>query len=116
MANRADDQVSGAAPRGLAAAAQLAATAQPLHRRILARGIQVLGIGTFYLVILIFFSISAPNFAQYSNTINILSNVSVIGIIAIGQAICIISGGFDLSVSGTVPLGAVAYAAMVNRP
>src|SRR5437762_1821068 len=51
MANHADDQVSGAAPRGLAAAAQLAATAQPLHRRILARGIQVLGIGTFYLVI-----------------------------------------------------------------
>ncbi len=116
MAKETDRQVSGAERRGAAAAARVVPSGQALHSRILARGIQVLGIGTFYLVILIFFSVSAPNFAQYSNTINILSNVSVIGIIAIGQAICIISGGFDLSVSGTVPLGAVAYAAMVNRP
>jgi ribose transport system permease protein len=116
MAKETDSQLSGAERPGPATAAQVVPSGQALHSRILARGIQVLGIGTFYLVILIFFSISAPNFAQYSNTINILSNVSVIGIIAIGQAICIISGGFDLSVSGTVPLGAVAYAAMVNRP
>ena len=30
------------------------------------------------------------------------------------MALVIISGGFDLSVSGTVPLGAVAYAVLVN--
>ena len=83
---------------------------------IVDRAIQVLGIGTFYLVILVFFAASTPHFMSYSNAVNILSGVSVIGIVAIGQAICIISGGFDLSVSGTLPLGAVAYAAMVNRP
>ena len=98
-------------------AAQLAETPRPLLRsQIMDRGIQFLGIGTFYVVILIFFSFATPNFMQYSNAINILSAVSVLGIVAIGQAIAIISGGFDLSVSGTLPLGAVAYAALVNRP
>ena len=46
-------------------------------------------------------------------TLNILSNVAVIGIVSIGRR-WFISGGFDLSVSGTVPLGAVAYAVLVN--
>jgi len=91
-------------------------TRHVLRSQIFDRSIQFLGIGTFYVVILVFFAISTPNFMQYSNAINILSNVSVIGIVAIGQAIAIISGGFDLSVSGTLPLGAVAYAALVNRP
>jgi ribose transport system permease protein len=92
------------------------ATTRLLRSQAFDRSIQFLGIGTFYVVILIFFSVSTPNFLQYSNAINILSNVSVIGIVAIGQAIAIVSGGFDLSVSGTLPLGAVAYAALVNRP
>lgn len=80
----------------------------------LQRGMQILGIGTFYVLVVIFFSATTPNFLSYSNTLNILSNVAVIGIVAIGQAMVIISGGFDLSVSGTVPLGAVAYAVLVN--
>jgi ribose transport system permease protein len=92
------------------------ATTRLMRSQVFDRSIQFLGIGAFYVVILIFFSVSTPNFMQYSNAINILSNVSVIGIVAIGQAIAIISGGFDLSVSGTLPLGAVAYAALVNRP
>lgn len=98
-------------------AVNLDETPRPLLRsQIMDRGIQFLGIGTFYVVILVFFSFATPNFMQYSNAINILSAVSVLGIVAIGQAIAIISGGFDLSVSGTLPLGAVAYAALVNRP
>jgi ribose/xylose/arabinose/galactoside ABC-type transport system permease subunit len=82
--------------------------------RFLDRAIQILGIGTFYVLVLIFFSATTPNFLSYSNTLNILSNVAVIGIVSIGQALVIISGGFDLSVSGVVPLGAVAYAVLVN--
>lgn len=40
--------------------------------------------------------------------------MSVIGIVALGQALAIISGGFDLSVSGTLPLGAVIFALVSN--
>ncbi len=47
--------------------------------------------------------------------VNILSNVSVIGIVTLGQALVLISGGFDLSVAGTVPLGGVIFTTLINR-
>jgi len=75
---------------------------------------QILGIGTFYVLILVFFAFATPNFLTYSNTLNILSNVTVIGLVAGGQVLTIISGGFDLSVSGVVPLGAVTFALLTN--
>jgi ribose transport system permease protein len=86
----------------------------PRRERLIRIGFQTLGIGTFYLFILIFFSIASPYFLTYSNALNILTNVSVIGIVAIGQALAVISGGFDLSVSGTLPLGAVVFALLSN--
>lgn len=76
--------------------------------------VQALGLFAFYVAILIFFSIRTEQFLSVSNTINILSNVSVIGIVSIGQALTLISGGFDLSVGGTVPLGAVIYTQLIN--
>ena len=35
--------------------------------------------------------------------------------VALGQAIVLISGGFDLSVSGTVPMGGIIYVELVNH-
>lgn len=71
--------------------------------------------GGFYVIVLIYFSISAPYFFSTSNAVNILSNVSVIGIVTLGQALVLISGGFDLSVAGTVPLGGVIFTILLNR-
>lgn len=101
-------------PGDAAPAASAAPTPVPPRRRLLRAGLQVLGIGAFYILILIFFSLASPEFLTYSNVLNVLTNVSVIGIVALGQALAIISGGFDLSVSGVVPLGAVAFALFVN--
>ncbi|WP_062117823.1 ABC transporter permease [Aureimonas sp. AU40] len=78
------------------------------------RLVQTLGIGFFYILVLVFFSIASGNFFTYSNALNILTNVAVIGIVALGQALTIISGGFDLSVGGTMPLGAVLFALFSN--
>ncbi len=86
----------------------------PPRRRLFRAGLQVVGIGAFYVLILIFFSLASPEFLTYSNVINVLTNVSVIGIVALGQAVAIISGGFDLSVSGVLPLGAVTFALLTN--
>ena len=94
-----------------------AASTAPAHaprRRLLRAALQVLGIGAFYVLILIFFSLASQEFLTYSNVLNVLTNVSVIGIVALGQALAIISGGFDLSVSGVVPLGAVIFALLTN--
>jgi len=77
--------------------------------------VQVLGLFAFYVIVIIFFSLRSEQFLTYSNAINILSNVSVIGIVSIGQALNLISGGFDLSVSGTVPLGAVVFTKFINN-
>jgi ribose transport system permease protein len=78
-------------------------------------GTQLLGVGGFYLVLIVFFAVNAQNFLTGSNTVNILSNVSVIGVVALGQALVLISGGFDLSVSGTVPLGGIIYTVSANH-
>ena len=76
--------------------------------------VQTVGIGFFYAIVLAVFSVASPHFLTWSNAVNVLTNVAVIGIVALGQALAIISGGFDLSVSGTLPLGAVLFAVLVN--
>jgi ribose transport system permease protein len=83
--------------------------------RAAARGTQLLGVGGFYLLLIIFFSVKANNFFTTSNAVNIFSNVAILGVVALGQAIVLISGGFDLSVSGTVPLGGIIFVEMANH-
>ena len=99
------------------AVATASSIVQPTSRRtrLLLSGIQALGLGGFYVLVLIFFSLEAPHFFSFSNTVNILSNVSVIGIVTLGQALVLIAGGFDLSVAGTVPLGSVIFTILINR-
>ena len=75
---------------------------------------QFFGIGAFYVAIVIFFALTSDYFFSYSNALNILTNVTVIGIVALGQTLAIVSGGFDLSVSGVVPLGAVTFVIFGN--
>src|SRR5690242_20125215 len=84
-------------------------------RRLALSGMQALGLGGFYFLTLVFFSIQAPHFFEVSNAINILSNVSVIGIVTLGQMLVLIAGGFDLSVAGTLPLGGVIFTILINR-
>jgi ribose transport system permease protein len=74
----------------------------------------LLGIGGFYITIVVYFALAAPFFFSSTNAVNILSNVSVIGVVSLGQALVLISGGFDLSVSGLVPLGGVVYTVLIN--
>ena len=83
--------------------------------RLALGAMQGLGLGGFYIIVLIYFSLSAPYFFSTSNVVNILSNISVIGIVTLGQAYVLIAGGFDLSVSGTVPLGGVIFTMLINR-
>lgn len=84
--------------------------------RLALGAMQGLGLGGFYVIVLIYFSIAAaPYFFSESNAVNILSNISVIGIVTLGQAYVLIAGGFDLSVAGTVPLGGVIFTILINR-
>lgn len=67
--------------------------------------------GMFFILLLVaaIFTILTPNFLTTSNLINILRQVSVIGIVAAGQTLVIITAGIDLSVGSIVGLaGAVS--------
>jgi ribose transport system permease protein len=92
-----------------------AAAATSRSTRMAMSGMQALGLGGFYVLILVYFSIQAEHFFSLSNTVNILSNVSVIGIVTLGQMLVLIAGGFDLSVAGTLPLGGVVYTILINK-
>ncbi|NGM85260.1 ABC transporter permease [Paenibacillus sp. 7124] len=75
---------------------------------------EAIGLFVFYMAITLFFSASTENFFSTSNALNILDNASVLGIVAIGQTFALITGGFDLSVGGIVPLGAVMFVVFSN--
>ncbi len=74
-----------------------------------------IGIGLFLVLVVAYFWITTANFFTWGNGANILNEAGVLGIVAIGQSFAIISGGFDLSVAGTVPLACVLYVYLSNH-
>ena len=61
-------------------------------------------IGLLFISVII--SIITPNFLTPTNLLNILRQSSIIGVMAIGSAFVIISGGFDISVGSLLALTA----------
>ncbi len=57
--------------------------------------------------VFVFFVARAENFLTPLNMVNLLLHASVVGLMTIGQAICLFSGNFDLSAEGTLSLLAV---------
>ncbi|WP_353651574.1 ABC transporter permease [Nakamurella sp. A5-74] len=67
---------------------------------------QLLAFGTL-IVLLAFFSWRSPNFFTESNITSILLSTTVIGILAVGTTLVIITGGIDLSIGTGMALSAV---------
>lgn len=69
----------------------------------------------FAICMIIYFSIASPYFLSIRNFMNILSSVSVVGIIATGMTMVIITKGIDLSVGSIIALtGCVSALLIVN--
>jgi ribose transport system permease protein len=77
--------------------------------------VQSLGVGLCYAIVLVFFSLKLDNFVTTANVETILDGATLLGIVAVGQTFLIVGGGFDLSVGGVVPLGAVVFGTTVGR-
>jgi len=72
------------------------------------------GIYIAFAILFIILSISSESFLTATNMINILRQVSIIGIVAIGMSFVIITGGIDLSVGSIMALSAVVAASFAQ--
>lgn len=66
------------------------------------------------LIMVLALSVFAPNFASIDNFLNDMRNLAFVGIVVLGQAAVMITGGIDLSVGSVWGLAAVASAAMMH--
>jgi ribose transport system permease protein len=69
-----------------------------------------LGMGVALILMCIGLFISNPDFLGYSNTINTVRQISMLGIFAIGIGFVIITGGIDLSIGSIIGLTGVIIA------
>jgi ribose transport system permease protein len=69
----------------------------------------------FIILLCIVFSSLRGAFDTGSNAVTILSDSAVLGLISLGQTYVLISGGFDLSVSGVAPLAGVVFTLFSNQ-
>lgn len=74
-----------------------------------------LGIVGALVALVIALSLASPHFLTQDNLINVLKQAAPLGIMAVGQTILMISGGFDISVGATNAMaGAVAAVVWVD--
>ena len=74
-------------------------------------------ISTFLILafVFLFFTIATDNFFAVKNLINILRQVSILGILTAGMTFVIISGGMDLSVGSQLGLTGVLCAMLISE-
>jgi ribose transport system permease protein len=94
----------------------MSGTAVLTRRRLVgAQTIRDYALWAVLLVLLIVFTIANPNFLTADNLLNVVRQVSLIGIAAVGMTFVMIAGGIDLSIGGLLGLCAVVSAfAMVD--
>lgn len=68
-----------------------------------------------FIVFYIIMSFASPSFNTKANILNVLSQMSVVAILAIGQTFVIISGGIDLSVGMSVGLSGMLGAMYMSK-
>ncbi|GGM02049.1 ABC transporter permease [Nakamurella endophytica] len=82
----------------------------------LRRGIRIrdYGIVIALLAIVVALSVSTDTFLTTSNLVNLLDQCSVVGLLAAGATICIISGVFDLTASASLAVSAIVGVQVVR--
>ena len=66
-------------------------------------------------LMMVILSFSSPYFMTLGNMTNLMKQVSIVAILAAGQAIVIISGGIDLSVGSILALSAVTIGWLIEN-
>ncbi|MCE4026259.1 ABC transporter permease [Microbacterium sp. Au-Mic1] len=75
------------------------------------------GILVALVVVIIVMSLLSPHFLTYANAMNILTQMSILGILAVGTTLLLITGSFDLSIGSTLGLaGALTLGLSAHMP
>lgn len=68
------------------------------------------GLLIFFAFLLVVFTISRPEFMSQANIRNILLSASVIGVLALGQTVVMLTGGFDIGIAKTAVVAGMVVA------
>lgn len=81
------------------------------------KGIRVrdFGILAALVAVVVALSLSTDTFLTQGNLVNLLDQVAVVGLLATGATVCIISGVFDLTASATLALSAIIGVLVVQQ-
>lgn len=82
-------------------------------RRLLRNILREAGIGIALVLLIVVFLIFSPKFGTMSNWSNILTQITINSIIAVGMTFVILMGGIDLSVGSVLALSAVVSATIL---
>jgi len=66
----------------------------------------------FLLALMVVFSVAEPRFLSALNLLNVMRQISITGLIALGMTFVILTGGIDLSVGSVVALAGLVAAAL----
>ena len=69
----------------------------------------------FIVVLSIVISLMNPNFIKPQNIINVLGQISMVGIVSVGVGLVLISGDFDISVGSQISLNGAVLAILITR-
>jgi inositol transport system permease protein len=76
--------------------------------------LQKFGVFIFLLLLILFFTSQNPRFLSVRNLFNILTDVSIYGVMAVGMTLVILTAGVDLSVGAILAFAAMCGAAAVK--
>lgn len=85
-------------------------TKRPFRNR---ESLRELGLLLFIVVLCAIFQLRNPSFLTLSNIKDLLANTAILGILAVGMMIVIITGGIDLSIGATIALAGMTSALTV---
>jgi len=72
------------------------------------------GVFLFLLLLIIFFQFQNERFLSVRNVVNILSDVSIYGILSVGMTLVVLTSGIDLSIGSLLAFGSMCGAVAVK--
>jgi inositol transport system permease protein len=87
-----------------------------LNREFLKEFFRKYAIVLIFLALFVFMSILSPSFLAPRNLLNVVRQISVIGLLGIGVTMAIIATGIDLSSGSVLALAAVVAASLAQAP